>query len=35
MKGKDNFEYMTARPVPQTICELAVPTIISMLGGEF
>lgn len=31
MKGKDNFEYMTARPVPQTICELAVPTIISML----
>lgn len=31
MKGKDNFEYMTARPVPRTICELAVPTIISML----
>lgn len=31
MKGRDNFEYMTAGSVPQTICELAVPTIISML----
>lgn len=31
MKGKDNFEYMTAGSVPRTICELAVPTIISML----
>ena len=31
MKGRDNFEYMTAGSVPRTICELAVPTIISML----
>ena len=31
MKGRDNYEYMTAGSVPRTICELAVPTIISML----
>lgn len=31
MTGRDNYEYMTAGSVPRTICELAVPTIISML----
>ena len=31
MKGRDNYEYMTTGSVPRTICELAVPTIISML----
>ena len=31
MKGRDNYEYITAGSVPRTICELAVPTIISML----
>ena len=31
MKNRDNFERMTATPVPRLIIGLAVPTIISML----
>ena len=31
MKNRDNFERMTATPVPRLITGLAVPTIISML----
>lgn len=32
---KEKFEHMTTAPVPALICELAVPTIISMLVTSF